>query len=209
MSGKGLAHRRDITPITIGCYTLHETGIDVAGRPTLGEHQGVGDFIGRAHKASGWWVADWLKYGESREDWAERVQQVVEATHYSAASAKNLKLLGESVAPSRRREDVHISLHFVVAALPAKEQTMWLEKAATGGWTVRELRQAIDASRRETVLDARADTMHTVDVTVQVEVEAGNETRAQDRAWEDVKKALHDAGLGKAARVISARARPR
>src|SRR3990167_1571321 len=49
-----------------------------------------------------------------------------------------------------------------------------------------------------------AATMHTVDVTVQVTVEAPNETRAQDVAWDLVKHALTGE---RTAKVIAARAR--
>jgi N6-adenosine-specific RNA methylase IME4 len=143
-------------PIVIGCYTLHATGLEVVGHPSLAEHQGVGDFIFRAQKAAGWWVADWLRYGATREDWKERLSQVVDAGLCSEKTAQNLKYLGENVASSRRREDVDISLHFEVADLPAKDQSAWLEEAAAKGYSTRDLRNEIRASKRRRVLESQA-----------------------------------------------------
>jgi N6-adenosine-specific RNA methylase IME4 len=146
----------DIQPIVIGCYSLHATGLEVTGKPTLEEHEYVGVFILHAQRAVGWWVADWLRYGESRADWQERLSQVMDGAQIAEKTARNLKYIGENVAPSRRREDVDISLHSEVASLPPKEQEEWLEKAATEGWSKRELRAEIRASKRRRVIEGQA-----------------------------------------------------
>jgi hypothetical protein len=182
-----------------------ETGLEVNGRPTFGEHEGVGEFIQRSHRASGFWLADWLRYGESRRDWAARLSQAVDVTGLSPKTLANVRAVG-AIPKSRRRAKVEFALHVEVAGLSADEQTALLERCETEGWDRQELRHAIKHAQRETVLDGRASAMFTVDVTVQVEVESKNKTLAEDRAWEDVKQALVDE---KHARVISARARPK
>jgi N6-adenosine-specific RNA methylase IME4 len=156
MAKRGIVKHVPLEPIRIGCYILTETGIEVEGEPTLSEHQGVGDFISRAHKASGWWVADWLRYGESRKDWKEKLDAVLDVTGYEYETAMNLKYLGENVPSSRRRADVDISKHFEVAPLPAKEQEQWLERTAEHGWTKRELRNEIRAAARVRVIQGQA-----------------------------------------------------
>jgi N6-adenosine-specific RNA methylase IME4 len=145
-----------VKPIVIGCFTLTETAVEIKGRPSFGEFQGVLEFAHRAYKASGWWVADLLRYGAGREDWRDKFDQVVDATGYAPQTVHNLKYLGENVTSSRRRKDVPISLHFEVAKLKEAEQDHWLEKAARERLTLRELRLEIRASRRRRTLEGQA-----------------------------------------------------
>lgn len=156
MTKRGLTKHIPLEPVTIGCFTLTETGMEVRGKPSFSEYQGIGDWISRAHKSSGWWVADWLAYGESRADFREMLDAVMDVTQYSEETVKNFKYLGENIPPSRRRADVDISKHFEVAALSAKEQDHWLEVAHDRGLTKRELRNEIRAAARTRVIQGQA-----------------------------------------------------
>lgn len=153
---KNLTRVPDVKPITIGHFTLTETGVDITGRPSFGEYQGALDFALRAQKASSWWVADLLRYAGTREDWNERIEAATDAAHISEKTAMNLKYVGENVARSRRRGDIDFSLHSEVASLPAEDQGEWLEKAATEGWSVRDLRLNIRAAKRRKVIEGQA-----------------------------------------------------
>lgn len=159
-AARGKLRRIDVErPIVLGHYTLTATGLEVQGQPTLDEHEGVGAFIRRAHNAAGFWLADWLRYGEHRAEhsaaWQERLEQMVDATHYSEKTLKNVRAVG-AVEKSRRRDDVEFGHHEAVAGLEPEEQTEWLEKAATEGYNVRELRQEIRAARRTKIIDGQA-----------------------------------------------------
>lgn len=147
-----------VRPIVIGHYTLHETGITVKGTPNFSEHEGVGAFINRAAKASRWWRADWMRYGESRADWQTRLSQVVHHTGLSEKTLKNERAVA-AIEPSRRRDDVEFELHAAVAGLPATEQTYWLEQVAEHGWGLRELRLEVRAAKRRRVIDGQATLM--------------------------------------------------
>ena len=56
-------------------------------------------------------------------DWKEHPATVAETTGYVERTVKNIKYVGENIAPSRLREDVDFSLYSEVAPLPAKEQS--------------------------------------------------------------------------------------
>lgn len=142
-------------PITIGHFTLTATGMEVKGRPSFGEYEGVGDFIKRAHQASGWWLADWLRYGESRTDWKQQLSQAQDVTGLSEKRLKNIRAVG-AIEPSRRRDDVEFGLHEELTGLEPSEQTEWLEKCAVEGWDRRELRLELRASRRRAVIQGQA-----------------------------------------------------
>jgi len=145
----------DQKPIVVGCYTLGPTGLKVKGEPTYEEHVGIGEWIQRAHRASGFWLADWLRYGENREDWQERLSQAVDSTGLSEKTLKNMRAVG-AIEHSRRRDDVDFGLHEVVCGLDPKEQTLWLERAASEGWTRSELRKNIRAASRTKIIEGQA-----------------------------------------------------
>lgn len=147
-----------VEPITIGCYKLTATGCEIHGRPTFADHEGVGEFIKRAHRASGFWLADWLRYGETRRDWQERISQVVDATGLSEKTVKNIRAVG-AIEPSRRRDSSHgveFGHHEAVASLTPEEQSEWLERVESEGWNVHELRANIKASKRTKVIEGQA-----------------------------------------------------
>ncbi len=191
-------------PIRLGCYVLTMTGLEVHGEPSFPEHQAVFDFINRAVKASAWWAADWVAYGESRTDWKDRIDHLVDAEFFTAGTLKQYRYVAQNVPPSRRLEGVSFSVHSEVAGLDAKDQRVWLEKAKEAQWTKSEIRAAIRAAARTKILSGQAPTMHTVDVTVRLTVEAENSWAAQEAAWGLVKAAV--AGV-EHAHVIGAHAR--
>lgn len=144
-------------PITIGNYTLTATGLTIkrGSRPTFGEHEGVGEFIQRAHQASGWWLADWLRYGESRPDWGDRLEQAMSHTGLSQKTCENVRAIG-AIDPSRRRENLEFGLHDVVTKLSADEQVYWLAKAEVEGWTRSEFRKEVRAASRTKIIEGQA-----------------------------------------------------
>lgn len=141
--------------LQLGKFKLTAVGLEVTGKPTYEEWLGVGDFIKRTHKASGFWLADWLRYGDGRTDWKDRLQQALDATDMTEKTLLNIRSVA-AIDPSRRREDVEFSHHVEVAPMPPEEQSAWLEKAAVNGWSVREMRLEVRASKRRRVIEGQA-----------------------------------------------------
>lgn len=100
-------------------------------------------------------MADWLRYGESRSDWADVLAQAVDATGLSEKTLKNVRAVG-AIDPSRRRDGVEFALHAEVVGLEPGEQDYWLERTETEGWTRQELRLEIRAAKRTKVLEGQA-----------------------------------------------------
>lgn len=168
-------------PIQIGCYSLSAVGLEVTGRPSFAEHANVGAFIQGAVKASEWWLADWLCYGETRSDWAERVDQAIDATGLSYKRILNIRATGK-IDVSRRRESVEFGLHEVVAALPPAEQSAWLERSETEGWDRAELRSEIRAARRKSLVQGQAAGLYNIDVALHFVIEAPSVDKAEAQA---------------------------
>lgn len=193
-----------VPPIVIGGFTLHPLGLTVKGRPSFGEYQGVGQFIQRAVKASGWWLADWLRYGDSRTDWRAQLSQAQDVTGLSEKTLRNVRAVG-AIEASRRRDGVEFSVHAEVAALAPEEQSAFLEQAATEGLTQRELRRVVRSASRRHVVSGQAESMYTVEVSVRLTVEAGSPYAAEQAGWAKVKSAVASVAH---AHVVGAHALP-
>lgn len=142
-------------PITIGGFSLSATGVEVKGRPSFDDYVGALAFAEGAHKASGWWLADLLRYGGTRGDWADRLSQAEHSTGLREKTLKNVRAIG-AIEKTIRREDVEFSLHGEVASLPPEEQINWLRRAADEGWSQRELRVEIRAAKRSAIIEGQA-----------------------------------------------------
>jgi N6-adenosine-specific RNA methylase IME4 len=143
-------------PITLGCFTLSRTGVKVKGKPTLGEFQGTLEFVTSTHQASGWWLCDLIAYADSRQDWDQHIDAIIDAELMSEKTVQQYRWLNKKVAPSRRLESVPFASHLEVASVEPEEQSAWLHKAKDNGWSARELRQEIRASKRVRVLEGQA-----------------------------------------------------
>lgn len=146
----------NIEPIQIGCFTLAGTGLMVQGHPTFDEFAGVGDFVQRAHKAAGWWLADWIAYGEARAEWKDRFDALMGVDQLTEQTVRQYRYIAKSIPPSNRIDGVGFGHHAVVASLPVTEQAHWLETAKIEGWSQRELRRELRASQRRQRLEGQA-----------------------------------------------------
>jgi len=146
----------EVRPIEIGCFELTATGLMVKGRPSFEEYQGAGDFIRRAHQAAGWWLVEWIAYGESREDWRDRLDQAIDAGVVNENTVRQYRYVGRNVPVSNRIDGLPFALHVEVASLPKEEQRGWLEKAKEENWSTRELRTEIRTSKRAKVVEGQA-----------------------------------------------------
>lgn len=156
---KRRAVNRPITnqrPITIGGFTLTATGMEVRGRPSKVEYEAVGEFINRTVEACGFWRVDWITYGDGREDWKKEIDSMIDAGVMTDQAARQARYLGKNVPISRRVTGVGFAQHCEVAGCDAQDQVPWLEKAQAHGWTARELRMEIRASKRRKVLEGQA-----------------------------------------------------
>ena len=129
--------------MTLGKFVLHSHGMTITGTPTFEEFQAIGDWLRVCHGAVQWWWGDWLAYGDSRPDYAERLSQALDTSGYEARTLSHLKYVAERVDPIRRRSDVPFSHHVEVACLPPAEQETILAKCADDCLSVQQTRQAV------------------------------------------------------------------
>jgi len=110
--------------------------------------------LGRMGRGIGWWIGDWLRFGNAA--YGERYAPAARATGYDRQSLMNMVYVASSVEPSRRRENLSFSHHAEVAALEPADQDRWLERAEHDRLSVRCLREAIRVEHRGVSMEQRA-----------------------------------------------------
>lgn len=120
----------------------------VAWQPkrNLAKHEWVvvGKRLGGISRCNQWWLGDWVRYGA--EKWGEKYTRAAKITGYDPRSLANMASIAASFGMSRRRDDLTWSHHVAVAALPEAEQEEWLDRAASEGLSVADLRTELRAA---------------------------------------------------------------
>jgi hypothetical protein len=100
-----------------------------------------GRWLGGLGRASGWWIGDWLRYGNSR--YGEKYDAAARVTGYDVQTLMNMAYVASRFEVSRRRENLSFSHHAELAALLLADQDLWLDRAEAGRLSVRGLRQHV------------------------------------------------------------------
>jgi hypothetical protein len=123
---------------------LSETGLTLPDDLTEREWSEIGSKLSRAHKASAWWIGDWINYGEgagyvSREKY-ERAEQI---TGLTRSVLWQYAWVSRTFPIPSRATSISFSIHRAIAAAPETRRDELLERAAEEGWSSRNARELI------------------------------------------------------------------
>ena len=119
---------------------LSEDNIGMAEWAEQGRRLGV---IGRG---AGWWIGDWLRYGNER--FGERYVRASRITGYDVQTLMNMVYVASRFEPEERREGLSWSHHAEVAAHAVEERSRLLDMAESERLSVRCLREELRRARR-------------------------------------------------------------
>lgn len=137
-------------------FALTQSGLVVTGRPSFQQWAGIGDVLHFLDAGVPYAIGDWLAYGESREEWGEKIHQAMGVTGLSEKTLRNYVAIARSVEEPERLLAQTVAHASEVAALPRPDQTKWLDKSRTEGWTRHELRKHIRSAKRMRVIEGQA-----------------------------------------------------
>jgi hypothetical protein len=136
---------RNVKPIALTLphgAALYSTGLELPPDLALDAWTAIGMQLAKIEGGVQWGIADWWCFGFHR--YGERKAVVtVKGLPYDFGTLMNLGSVARRVGTSCRNELLTFTHHTVVAPLKPEEQKMWLNRAAKGRWTVRELRRNI------------------------------------------------------------------
>lgn len=143
-------------PLPVVPGTLTPTALLLEGNMTFEEWRAAGVPLLRAGESLGWWIGDWLLYGEENfgsahrevEDWTGLVPQGLYDAKWVVSKFPDISL---------RHENLTFSHHREVAAIDDLDAREWLLATAEKGevdeegvrrrWSVRRLREEVRALR--------------------------------------------------------------
>jgi len=105
-----------------------------------------GRWLGALGRGAGWWIGDWLRYGNSH--YGQRYTAAARATGYDVQSLMNMAYVAGRFEPPRRRPSLSYSHHAELAGLSPEDQDVWLDRAEAGGLSVRSLRIELRHARK-------------------------------------------------------------
>ena len=105
---------------------------------TMSEWICQGRTLGAAGRASGWWLGDWIRFGNAR--YGEKYELAAKITGYGIHSLMNMAYVASRFENSRRREKLSFSHHAELAALQPDEQERWLDRAEREGLSSHRIR---------------------------------------------------------------------
>jgi hypothetical protein len=121
--------------------SLTETSWAPRRELTLADWIRQGRSLGTIGRASGWWIGDWIRFGNAR--YGEKYEVAARITGYDAQSLMNMAYVASRFDFSRRREKLSFSHHAELAALPPDEQDRWLDRAEAERLSSRLIRKEL------------------------------------------------------------------
>lgn len=125
--------------------SMTATSWQAATELPLSQWSAAGRRLGAIGRGVGWWIGDWLNYGNRR--FGERYTRAKRITRYDVQTLMNMVYVASRFPPERRREGLSFSHHAELAALAPDEQDRWLTRAEAKGWSVRCLREELRGKR--------------------------------------------------------------
>lgn len=117
-----------------------------AGNLGLSAWNEAGRRLGSIGRGIGWWIGDWLLYGNRR--FGERYARARRITGYDVQTLMNMVYVASRFEPSRRRQGLSFSHHAELAPLDLEAQERWLSQAEAERFSVRCLREELRRERR-------------------------------------------------------------
>jgi len=110
-----------------------------------------GQRISMMGRSAGWWIGDWLRYGNAR--YGEKYARAKRITGYDAQTLMNMVWVSSRVDVSRRRENLSWSHHVEIAPLDLVTQERLLNHAEAERLSVRDMRELVRVERRAKASD--------------------------------------------------------
>jgi hypothetical protein len=124
---------------------MRRSGLEIDPDLSFEDWLALGQQLGKVASLTGWRLGDWFFYGQFA--YAGKYEQAMDATGLSYQTLANYAWVAGKFELSRRKENLSIGHHALVAGLPPKEQEHWLTLSEAEGLSVTGLREELLASR--------------------------------------------------------------
>lgn len=126
----------------------------------------VGRGLARVGGAVNWWIGDWINYGEHK--WGDKYTAALDVfgEQYEYSTLRKMAHVSARVDLFLRQNKLSWNHHLEVAQLEPDEQAILLAFAERNSLSVRDLREAVRAHKRNLWLEEKGADLHTVDINM-------------------------------------------
>jgi len=107
----------------------------------------IGKTLQGISRAIGWWLGDWIRFGEA--EYGEKYTQAIDATGLDYGYLNNLVYVCNAIDFSCRHEKLSFTIHAEVASVEPDIRNKLLDTAEKKEWHTREMREAVKKYNRE------------------------------------------------------------
>lgn len=137
------AHNGDLAALTLLLgpdrpIEVTETALQLPTDVSYDEYEAIGRLLGRVNRSCGWWVGDWIVFGE--DVFPDGVHQAALLTGLSPGTCANRASVARRIPPEHRYAGMSVSAHVAVSPLAPDERQHLLEEAAVNDWPVETIR---------------------------------------------------------------------
>jgi hypothetical protein len=129
-----------VSPVLTTKVSLH-----LPSEVTYEDWEQTGLQLSRVVSSSAWWLGDWLLYG--RKHYIDRYERAIELAGLRYQTLRNYAWVAGRYPESRRRVALSFQHHADLASLPVVDQERWLDQSENQGWSLRQLRRALQETR--------------------------------------------------------------
>lgn len=122
-------------------FALSPIGLTIPDDITQEEWLDVGQVLKQLETSIQWVVGDWAKY--AHVIWGVGYDQIAEEFGYEVETLWTYASIANSIPTLIRNQGLSFSHHRFVAKLDGEKQRHWLERAASEGWTLSQMRKAM------------------------------------------------------------------
>ena len=105
------------------------------------EWERAGYQLAGVQSSSSWWIGDWLNYG--KEHYSDRYIKGAHTAGLKYQTLRNYAWVASRFPPARRQPELSFQHHAELASSTVDQQDFWLRAAREHGWTVKQLRTAM------------------------------------------------------------------
>jgi hypothetical protein len=119
----------------------------------------------RSLNSSPWWIGGAINFleqthlssDEDRKKYGVKYKGALAATKLDVQTLRNYSYVDRKVEASLRRDELTWSHHLLIAALPAKEQSKYLQEAIKNQWTVAQMRKVLRTQNKAIIDEPKLD----------------------------------------------------
>ncbi len=127
---------------------VSKVGLEFDENITFEQWSNIGAQLQAIQKSVGFWIGDWLNFGENKPEWGEMYTQAIDETGLDYQTIADYKWVTKEIPFSWRQENLSFTTHHEIASAPKELQETLLQKASNENLKSRDVRELVKESKK-------------------------------------------------------------